>query len=737
MSFPYTLWLGVEYFYCSFAALKLISKIRRKFSVFLNENTNKFLNTSVQYLKGIGEKRSQALKDAGIVTIGDLLQYYPRRYLDRSNIVAIGKLRPDQDATVVGRIVTMGVKKGKRSRFVVLLTDDSGFLTCVWFAQIPYWQKLFQVGQTLAVSGKIGYFGGLQIVHPEFDLLSESGEDHEDEFLHTGKIIPLYPSTEALSRVGFDSRGFRRAIRNLFRNLESPIEDSLPDFIIHHNQLPSLDEAFRSIHFPKDFEKLQQAKARLKFDELFFLEFLLAYRKHKISQQQKGIQFEKVGDRLKTLVDELPFALTEAQKKVIREIRSDMKKNHPMYRLLQGDVGSGKTIVALVAMLIALENGYQAALMAPTEILAEQHYFTFRSWLEHMEINVKLLIGGQRKVERENILASIENGECHIVIGTHALVQEHVNFHRLGLVVIDEQHRFGVAQRQILTEKGENPDVLIMTATPIPRTLSLTVYGDLDVSIIDEMPEGRLPVRTSWRYENKRTEIYEFVRSKILLGQQAYIVFPLVEESEKLDLKAATESYEMMSQDIFPDLKLALLHGRMKSDEKDSIMSAFKRGEIQVLVSTTVIEVGVDVPQATIMVVEHAERFGLTQLHQLRGRVGRGSEQSYCILIAKPPLTEDAITRLNTMISTNDGFKIAEVDLQLRGTGEFFGTRQHGLAEFKIADPIHDTALLEKARKEAFEIVNKPQELQQVMERIQQNSFIQNFKDKIEIMRIG
>lgn len=677
------------------------------------------------------------MQNAGVVTIGDLLQYYPRRYLDRSNIVPIGKLRPEQTATVVGKIVTQGVKKGARSRFVVLLSDDSGFLSCVWFAQIPYWQKLFKVGQTLAVSGKIGYFGGLQIVHPEFDLISDSGEDHEDEFLHTGKIIPLYPSSEALSRVGFDSRGFRRAIRNLFRNLDSPIEDSLPDSIVHQQQLISLDAAFRNIHFPGDFEKLQQAKTRLKFDELFFLEFVLAYRKHKISQQQKGIIFEKVGDRLKTLVDQLPFELTEAQKKVIREIRSDMKKSHPMYRLLQGDVGSGKTIVALVAMLIALENGYQAALMAPTEILAEQHYFTFRSWLEHMAVNVKLLIGGQRKVERETILAAIETGECEIVIGTHALIQEHVNFHRLGLVVIDEQHRFGVAQRQILTEKGENPDVLIMTATPIPRTLSLTVYGDLDVSIIDEMPEGRLPVRTSWRYENKRKEIYEFVRSKILQGQQAYIVFPLVEESEKLDLKAATESYEMMSSDIFPDFKLALLHGRMKSDEKDGVMAAFKRGEIQILVSTTVIEVGVDVPQAAIMVVEHAERFGLTQLHQLRGRVGRGTEQSYCILIARPPVTEDALTRLNTMISTNDGFKIADVDLQLRGTGEFFGTRQHGMAEFKIADPLHDTALLEKARKIAFEIIDKPHELRQIIGRIQQNSFIQNYKDKIEIMRIG
>jgi len=695
------------------------------------------LNTSIQFLKGIGEKRAQALNKVGIYTIGDLLQYYPRRYLDRSNITPIRNLRPNDTATVVGKIVTQGIKKGTRSRFIVVLSDNTGFLNCVWFHQIPYWQKLFNVGQTLAVSGKIGYFGGLQIVHPEFDLLSENSEDREDEFLHTGKIIPLYPSTESLSRIGLDSRGFRRVIRNLLRNYSNQIEEILLESIIQKHQLIYLEEAFQNIHFPKDFPSLQQARTRLKFDEFFLMEFMLAYRKHRVSQQEKGIYFSKVGERLKTLVDKLPFELTEAQKKVIREIRADMKKTHPMYRLLQGDVGSGKTIVALVSMLIAVENGYQATLMAPTEILAEQHYLTFRRLLEELEVDIELLIGGQRKSEREAILTSIEKGNCDIVIGTHAIIQENVRFHKLGYIVIDEQHRFGVTQRAVLKEKGSNPDVLVMTATPIPRTLSLTLYGDLDVSIINELPEGRSAVKTYWRYTNKRKEIYEFIKSKIAKGQQAYIVFPLVEESEKLDLKAATESYEKMSEGIFSDFKIALLHGRMKTEEKDAIMMAFKSGEIQILVSTTVIEVGVDVPQATIMVIENSERFGLTQLHQLRGRVGRGSEQSYCILIAKSPLTDDAVTRLNTMTRTNDGFEIAEVDLKLRGPGEFFGTRQHGLPELKIADPITDSSLLITAREEAFRIINHQQDFNQLTDLLIVNPFIQNYKDKIELMRIG
>lgn len=695
------------------------------------------LTTPIQYLKGIGEKRAEKLNQAGIYTIGDLLQYYPRRYLDRSNITQIRNVRPNDTATVVGKILTQGIKKGIRSRFIVVISDNTGFVHCVWFHQLNYWQKRFKVGQTIAVSGKFGYYGGLQIVHPEFDLLSEDGEDREEEFVNTGKIIPLYPSSESLSQVGLDSRGFRRVIRQMLSTHGDEIEEILPQTILQRHNLMPLSEAFQNIHFPSDFNRLGQAKRRLKFNELFLMEFLLAYRKHYITGQQKGIQFATVGERVKTLVDLLPFELTEAQKKVLREIRADMKSPRPMYRLLQGDVGSGKTIVALVSMLIAVENGYQAALMAPTEILAEQHYLTFKRLLAGLGVQVHLLIGGQGNRQREIILSAMERGECDIVIGTHALIQEPIKFHRLGLVVIDEQHRFGVAQRAMLTEKGERPDVLVMTATPIPRTLSLTIYGDLDVSILDEMPEGRIPVRTSWRYENKRPEIYEFVRTKVAEGRQAYIVFPLIEESEKLDLQAATESYEQMARGIFSQFKLALLHGRMTTDQKDAIMMAFKNGEIQILVSTTVIEVGIDVPNATIMVIENAERFGLTQLHQLRGRVGRGTEQSYCILIAKPPLTQEAITRLNAMTQTTDGFKIAEVDLKLRGPGEFFGTRQHGLPELKIADPIEDSILLNEAREEAFSLVTNQVEFEATAKALARNPLFHNYRDKLELTRIG
>ncbi|OQX95945.1 hypothetical protein B6I21_02765 [candidate division KSB1 bacterium 4572_119] len=703
----------------------------------MNDTKNKFFNTSIQYLKGVGEKRAEALNKAGIFTFGDLLHYYPRRYLDRSNITKIKNLKIDETATIVGTIQTCGIQKGKRSRFVMLVTDNTGYLSCVWFNQINYWQKKFKTGQLIAVSGKVGYFGGKQIVHPDFDLLSDEEDNHSNEFFNTGKIIPLYPSSEALSRVGMDSRGFRRVLKFLAQSNIDKITETLPDFLISKLNLLDLPTALLNIHFPDDFQSLQLARQRLKFEELFLLEFMLAFRKYKLHQEEKGIVFNEVGNRTKLLAEKLPFDLTEAQKKVLREIRRDMKKPHPMYRLIQGDVGSGKTIVALVTMLIAVENGYQAALMAPTEILAEQHFLTFKQMLEEMEVNIQLLVGAQKKSEREAILESIGNGETNIVIGTHAIIQQNVNFKKLGLIVIDEQHRFGVSQRAELTGKGVNPDVLIMTATPIPRTLSLTVYGDLDISIIDKLPTGRKPVITSWRYYNKRDDIYKFVKSIIDKGKQAYVVFPLVEESEKLDLKAATESYDNLSQGIFANNKIALLHGRMKNEEKDEIMSRFKNGEIQVLVSTTVIEVGVDVPNATIMVIENGERFGLTQLHQLRGRVGRGADQSYCILIARFPLSEDASTRLNTMVETTDGFKIAEVDLQLRGPGEFFGTRQHGMPELKIANPLKDTSILQKARAEAFRVFEKNDELNETITLLKQNSFFSQFFDKIEMMRIG
>jgi len=703
----------------------------------MKAENNEIQLLSLRFLKGIGEKRAALLNSFNISSIVDLFYYFPRRYLDRSNITPIRNLKPNQEVTVVAKIVNKGIKAGRKSRFIMRLTDNTGIISCVWFNQLQYWNKKFNVGETLAVSGKVGYFGGYQLVHPEFDCLTTDEGEQEDQFINTGKIIPLYPSSDSLSKAGLDSRGFRRIIKSALSSHLGKIEETLSPTIIQRNNLITLQSALWNIHFPENFNILQRALRRLKYDELFYMELLLAYRKRSFSLKKKGIEFKVVGERTRQLVEKLPFELTDAQKKVLRTIRADMKNPHPMYRLLQGDVGSGKTIVALVVMLIAIENGYQTALMAPTEILAEQHFLTIHNLLENLGVNVRLLIGAQKKSVREEILLAIKTGECDLVVGTHALFQESVEFARLGLVVIDEQHRFGVIQRAALLEKGFSPDVLVMTATPIPRTLSLTIYGDLDVSIIDQMPAGRKPVKTYWRSGDKRNQIYQYVKDQVQQGKQAYIVFPLIEESEKIDLKAATESYETMSTGIFANLKIALLHGRMKSDEKDSIMEAFKAGDVQILFSTTVIEVGVDVPNATLMIIEHAERFGLTQLHQLRGRVGRGAEQSYCIMIAEYPLSNEALTRLNTLVQTTDGFKISEVDLKLRGPGEFFGTKQHGLPQLKIADPIVDTDILIKARHEAFQLVHEDPQLLNENNKLIHQHFSLKYLDKLDLLRAG
>jgi len=692
------------------------------------------LDQPVDKLPSIGPKRAAVLGKVGITTIEDLLYYFPRRYLDRSTMIKIGELREGQEVTVIAKVIRQGVKKGRRNRFMLIVSDGSGYLTCVWFSKLMYWQHAFKPGEWLALSGKVTEYGGFQMTHPEFDRL---GKEADGEFVHTGKIIPLYPSTEALTKAGFDSRGFRRVLTAITKNRRDAVEETLPAEIIDRHKLASLDKALENIHFPKSFSALQQAEQRLKFDELFFMELMLAYRKRQYGELHGGISFQRVGEKVRSLVDALPFELTEAQKRVLHEIRADMKSNKPMNRLLQGDVGSGKTIVALVTMLIAIENGYQAALMAPTEILAEQHYLTIRRLVETLDVRIVLLIGGQSKGEREQILNEVISGRANIVVGTHALIQESVDFQNLGLVIIDEQHRFGVMQRAVLRGKGLNPDVLVMTATPIPRTLSLTVYGDLDVSVIDEMPEGRKPIKTYWRTEKSRSKIYQFIRQLVAKGAQAYVVFPLVEESEKLDLKAATDSYEKMQKGFFAEFRLGLLHGRMNSEEKEAVMAAFKKGEVQILVSTTVIEVGVDVPNATLMIVEHAERFGLTQLHQLRGRVGRGPKQSYCILIAYGQINAEAKKRLDTMQATNDGFKIAEMDLQLRGPGEFFGTKQHGLPELRIADVVKDIKILYAAREEAFRIVREDPQLLRQEDLGTRHYFVKNYKDKYDLAWVG
>lgn len=692
------------------------------------------LDTAVQYVKGIGPKRADLLKRIGVETVEDLLMIFPRRYLDRTRMTKIRDIQVGEEATVVGKVLTSGMIKGRKSRFVVTVGDGSGMISCVWFAGLKYVSNAFKVGETVAFHGKVTQYRGLQLVHPEYDKISD---DDENNPLNTGGIVPMYPSTEFLSRGGLDSRGLRRVIRQALDKTVRHINETLSDAVIQSQNLISLSLALQDIHFPKDWASFQKAERRLKFEELFYIQLYLAMHRRNRQEEEKGIAFKSVGDYTKRFIKSLPFELTEAQQKVIREIRKDMAESRSMNRLLQGDVGSGKTVVALIAMLMAVENGYQAAIMAPTEILAEQHDYTIRKLLDNEKVSIALLKGGMRVAQRRNVLEHLSSGEIDIVVGTHALVQEGVEFKNLGLVVIDEQHRFGVMQRADLRQKGLQPDVLVMTATPIPRTLALTFYGDLDVSILNELPKGRRPVRTVWRREEKRAPIYDFIRDEITKGRQAYVVYPLVEESEKMDLADATAGYELLASEVFPQHRVALMHGRMKSDEKEQTMQAFKSGEVDVLVSTTVVEVGVDVPNATIMLIEHAERFGLTQLHQLRGRIGRGSAQSTCILLTQGYLSDDAMKRVNTMIETTDGFRIAEVDLQIRGPGELYGTRQHGSLNLKIADLTTDGTILEAARKEAFQIVESDAKLEAADHRPIRDTYKKRYRDRLGLMKVG
>lgn len=700
------------------------------------------IQTEVKFLPRIGPKRAEVLNEAGIFTLWDLLNYFPRRYLDRSHVSPIKNLKLHEAATVVGRVVNFALvknRKGWGSRFRLILEDETGHIQLVWFQGAQYYEKAFEPGEMLAAYGKIEYYNGeLQITHPEFDRLEN---EEENNFLHTGAIIPVYPSGEALRKKWFDSRGFRRLIKPLLE-LTDELDETLPRSVIEKNKLLSIQATYRQIHFPLSMDNLEKAKERIKFEELFFLQLMMVYRKKKIASAQKGIVFSKVGDKTKELIAKLPFQLTDEQKKVIKEIHADMKSPHCMNRLIQGDVGSGKTIVALLAILIAVENGYQTAFMAPTEILAEQHYYVIQEYLWGMNIRVALLKGGQKKSERDKILYDIQHHEADIVIGTHAIFQEHVAFDKLGLIVIDEQHRFGVLQRAEMRRKavlkGIYPDVLVMTATPIPRTLAMAVYGDLDISVISELPTGRKPIKTVSRKEDARKKIYDFIRTEIKKGRQCYIVYPLIEESEKSDLKAATEAFEYLTKKVFPDLRLGLLHGKMKSSDKQDVMARFKNREIHILVSTTVIEVGVNIPNATIMLIEHAERFGLTQLHQLRGRVGRGGEQSYCILmIGKEGLTEENTTRIRVMEETNDGFKIAEEDLKLRGPGEFFGTKQSGLPELKMAHILFDQELMKKAREAAFDLVKKDPQLRGSENAQVKKKFMKEYYDKLGLGEVG
>ena len=719
---------------------------------------------SLQYIKGIGPKRADVLRSEGIGTIEDLLFYFPRGYLDRSAIVPIGQLRSlvtsGEEVTVIGEVTKVEARrawKSNRSMYILNVEDESGLLRCVWFEGSRWLRGLFDERDLVALSAAptLDKRGRLQFVHPAFDRLKndEENEPNWANMLNTGAIIPKYSSTRSLTEVGLDSRGLRRIIRRALDDHLDLITESLSDEIRDRHRLLPLRNAIHGIHKPASNEDLASSQRRLKYDELFFFQLLLAFRKRGWSEDIRGIQFDPPGNKTRVLRTSLPFELTRAQDRVLGEICTDLQTSRPMNRLLQGDVGSGKTVVALLAALVAVENGCQAAFMAPTEVLADQHFRTLSHLLRGIDVNVRLLVGGQKKKLRLDVRDDIRRGSAQIVVGTHALLEEGVEFAKLGLVVIDEQHRFGVDQRAKLRQKGMNPHVLVMTATPIPRTLAMTLYGDLDMSTIDEMPANRLPVRTAVRTNEDKAKAYDFIAHEARRGRQAFIVFPLIESSEKLDLQAATAEFEVLRDGLYRNLAVGLLHGRLKSEEKGRVMEQFVKGAINVLVTTTVIEVGIDVPNATVMLVENAERFGLSQLHQLRGRVGRGQDKSYCILVSNAAVFEGSLkklsaderrqeqqkarVRLETMEKTNDGFEIAEVDLRLRGPGEFFGTRQSGVPGLRIANIVEDIDILKQARADAFSLLHKDPQLLSHVNAPVRTRFEQKYKATLDISHVS
>ncbi len=671
-----------------------------------------YLDTPIEYLKGVGPKRAELLRaEADIHTFGDLITYYPFRYIDRSRFHKIQEVTADMPYVQIrGKISHIQLHgRHRTTRMTARLSDKTGRMELVWFRGIQWLKDQFKPGVEYIVFGKPSPFGdGFSIAHPEVEPVTPGAINQGSQ------MQPVYPSTEKLKSRGLDSRGIGKLLKTLIPTAKKHISESLPERVIKSLSLLPKSEALVHVHFPEDVLKLKKARARLKFEELFYIQLNLLRQKLLRNERATGYVFPDIGDHFNGFYHQrLTFSLTGAQKRVLKEIRGDTLSGRQMNRLLQGDVGSGKTVVAVMSMLMALDNGFQASLMAPTEILAFQHYESVRAMLDSLGIRVGLLTGSTKAAERKTILRELEAGELHILIGTHALIEDVVRFKKLGMVVIDEQHRFGVAQRARLWKKSAAlPHVLVMTATPIPRTLAMTLYGDLDVSVIDELPPGRKPIKTVHQYDRNRLKVFGFMREQIRKGRQIYIVYPLIKESEKLDLKDLQDGYDSIVREFPPpEYAVSIVHGKMKPADKDYEMQRFVDGQTHIMVATTVIEVGIDVPNASVMVIESAERFGLSQLHQLRGRVGRGADQSYCILMSKDELSADARKRLSVMVSSNDGFAIAETDLQLRGPGDLQGTQQSGILDLKIADLTEDEPILKYARDQARQLLKMDPEL--------------------------
>jgi len=736
----------------------------------LTKNKIDIFNSSVKYIKFVGPQRASAFEKSGIKTISDLLFYFPTKHLDRTNIISVAQAYKyalngfDGEITIIGKVIDKEIIHTRnRDILKVYFKDKTGFFECVWFSGIRYFQKVFNNGDLFAISAKpeIDKHNHFSFIHPDYDKLTE---EESNSFLNTGKIIPFYRIPKELKLAKLGDLGLRKIIHNAVDKYANLIEETLPEYLIKKHSLLPLSIALKNYHFPDNQEKLSEAKKRFKFEEIFFIQIIISLNKTNIKKNKKPHQNKIKSDLIKKFLSTLPFQLTNAQLKALTDIKNDMLSEYPMNRLIQGDVGSGKTIVALISMLIAVDSGYQAVLMVPTEILADQHYKNISALIEKLnsinskrKIQVSLLLGGQSKSKRKEILKSIKDNQTNIIIGTHALLEEDVIFNNLSLIVIDEQHRFGVRQRMNLITKGINPDVLVMTATPIPRTITMTLYGDLDVSLIDELPKNRKKIITVLRGESKLPEIYKFIRNKAKENYQTFIVYPLVEESDKLELKAATKHFEELRSSYLKDLNVGLIHGKMNWQEKEEMMIRFLKKEFDVLIATTVIEVGIDIPDANIILINDAHRFGLSQLHQLRGRVGRGNKQAYCILVTKDKLAQNfnfdnqnieflsqsqlenykSIIRLKTMVENNDGFKIAEIDLKLRGPGDIFGSKQSGFPELKFVNLIYDEDIIREAKISATELIKEDPSLRLEKNFLIRKELLSNYKQSLKFYKIG